>query len=62
MYAEASGIEVVEGIADFLGTVRDWIRLEHYGYPVHYEFVGQALSKITLQTKQAEQAGASDGD
>lgn len=38
-----------EGVADFLGEGRDWIRLEYDTHSVHYEYTKERLRMITLQ-------------
>jgi hypothetical protein len=43
----AQNLRVSKGKRDFLGKRSDWVRLEHDGYSVHYEFTDQ-LTKVTL--------------
>lgn len=52
-HAGRRGVQLSEGRADFLGIVRDWVRFEHEGYSVHYEFVDSQLKKITVQARHA---------
>lgn len=49
-HASANGREFKEGMADFLGERREWIRFEADAYTIHYEFVDGNLRKITLQS------------
>lgn len=50
-HARDTGAEATVGSAEFLGEARDWIRFEHPGYSVHYEFRGPGLSLVTFQAQ-----------
>lgn len=52
-HARRNDVQLSEGRAAFLGAVRDWVRLEHEHYSVHYEFVDARLQKITVQARDA---------
>ena len=47
-HAKAHGINTSEGQEDFLGELRDWIRLELDTHHIHYEFRSGLLSLATL--------------
>lgn len=51
VYAEKNGVDAVEGRAKFLGTERDWIRLEHSQHSIHYEFRAGSLALVTITKK-----------
>lgn len=50
-HAEAQGLPTAAGRAELAGRERDWIRFEYPTHTAHYEFVDEALSLITLQSR-----------
>jgi hypothetical protein len=49
-YARKTGIVISEGRAHYLGKEIDWIRFEHEGYTIHYEYRNGSLALVTLTT------------
>ncbi len=52
-YAADHGVRTTDGIAELMGEEKDWIRLEHGDYSIHYEYVGSKLRMITIQAGAA---------
>jgi hypothetical protein len=51
-FSEAQRLHVLKGKADFLGTNRDWLRLEFGTYSVHYEFRKSNLALVTVSRSE----------
>ena len=49
-FTERENIKYDQGNIEFLGEIKDWIKLYYNDYSIHYEFVDQKLKMITLQT------------
>lgn len=47
-YAQQKGIAIVEGRGELFGRETDWIRLEHEGHSIHYEYRSGKLALVTL--------------
>jgi hypothetical protein len=47
-FGETQCLQVSKGRADFLGVVRDWVRLEFATHSIHYEFHGDSLALVTI--------------
>lgn len=47
-YAEAQGLLVVKGSANFFGVLSEWVRLEYDRFSVHYEFRACMCTMVTL--------------
>jgi len=47
-HAKKEGIAFSEGKVEFMGVERDWIRFEHEGYSIHYEFRNGSLALVTI--------------
>lgn len=52
-YATENEIEITEGISNFMGEEKDWIRFDFPKHMIHYEFVFRKLKKITIQKLKA---------
>ena len=50
-YAEQNEAQITEGQVDFMGELKDWIRIDYDIYSLHYEFIDSTLKMITLQHK-----------
>ncbi|HEY4262915.1 MAG TPA: hypothetical protein VGM98_22335 [Schlesneria sp.] len=53
-FASSRGISTQEGNATFLGTFRNWIKLDYGTRTVHYEYVEGRLNLVTLQRDKAD--------
>lgn len=47
-FGETQRLQISRGRADFLGVIRDWIRLGCETHSVHYEFHADALARVTV--------------
>lgn len=54
-YGEKNGIQLSEGVADFMGEEHDWIRLDDADHTIHYDFREGFLSLITVSAKSDEE-------
>jgi hypothetical protein len=52
LYGFEQKLRTTKGNADFLGARRDWVRLEHEGYSIHYEFRDAGLTLVTLTKRE----------
>ena len=49
-YAKEHDIQYRTGQAEFMGEEKEWVRFEHEGYSIHYEYAGTELRMVTLQS------------
>jgi hypothetical protein len=47
-FGEAQHLRVAKGSVDFLGTRRDWVRIEFSSHSVHYQFEAGRLALVTI--------------
>lgn len=52
-YGESQHLQVSKGRADFMGIVRDWVRLGFATHSVHYEYHGGRLALITVTREKS---------
>jgi len=51
-YGADQKLRTTKGKADFLGTRRDWVRLEYERYSIHHEFRDGGLALVTIKKNE----------
>lgn len=57
-FGESNRLQIAKGRADFLGAIRDWIRLGFGSYFIHYEFLADRLAQVTVMRDAVKLASA----